>query len=100
MIELTIKLDTEQVEEAIGTAWQREFRAADGYRDAGGEGWREVIRQVKEHIKTLDLSAAIALAAKAQIDDVVGEVVAVALRENAKKQAKKMMLDGTLLDSV
>lgn len=100
MIELTIKLDTTKVEEAIRTAWQREFHTADGYRDAGGSGWQEVVRQVKEHIQTLDLSAAIATAAKARIDDVVNEAVTVALREKAKQRAKEMMRDGTLLDAV
>lgn len=100
MIELTIRLDTTKVEEAIRTAWQREFHASDNYRDAGGAGWQEVVRQVKEHIQTLDLSAAIAVAAKARIDDVVNEAVTVALREKAKQRAKEMMRDGTLLDAL
>jgi hypothetical protein len=100
MIELTIRLDTTKVEEAIRVSWQREFQSGDGYRDAGGFGWQEVVRQVKEHIQTLDLSAAIAVAAKAQIDDVVNDVVTVALREKAKQRAKEMMRDGTILDKV
>lgn len=100
MIELTIKLDTTKVEEAIRTAWQREFSVGDGYRDSGGSGWTEVKRQVVAHIATLDLSAAIAVAAKARIDDVVNEAVTVALREKAKQRAKEMMRDGTLLDAV
>lgn len=97
MIELTLKLDTTKVEEAIRTAWQREFHTGDGYRDAGGSGWQEVVRQVKAHIQTLDLSSAIAAAAKAQIDDVVNGVVTNALKEKAKQRAKEMMHDGTLL---
>lgn len=99
MIELTIKLDTEKVEAAVRDAWQREFRAPDGYRsgDAGGAGWQEVLRQVKVHIETLDLGAAISTAARARIDDVVNEAVTIALREKAKQRAKEMMRDGTLL---
>lgn len=97
MIELTIKLDTTKVEEAIRIAWQREFQTGDGYRDAGGSGWHEVMRQVKAHIATLDLSAAIATAARARIDDVVNEAITVALREKAKQRTKEMMRDGTLL---
>ena len=99
MIELTIKLDTDKVEAAVREAWQREFRAPDGYRnsDVGGAGWLEVVRQVKAHIETLDLSTAIAAAARAQIDGVVDEVVAAALRARAKSLAKEMVRDGTLL---
>lgn len=99
MIELTIKLDTDKVEAAVREAWQREFRAPDGYRssDAGGAGWQEVMRQVKVHIETLDLGAVISTAARARIDDVVNEAVTIALREKAKQRAKEMMRDGTLL---
>jgi hypothetical protein len=99
MIELTIKLDTEKIESAVREAWQREFRAPDGYRNGEncGAGWQEVVRQVKAHIETLDLGAAIATAARARIDDVVNEVVTIALREKAKQRAKEMMRDGTLL---
>lgn len=99
MIELTIKLDTEKIESAVREAWQREFRAPDGYRNGEncGAGWQEVVRQVKAHIETLDLGAAIATAARARIDDVVNEVVTIALREKTKQRAKEMMRDGTLL---
>lgn len=86
MIELTIKLDTEKVEEAIRAAWIREFHQATGYRDESGAGWKEVQRQVKAHIETLDLSAVIAKAARAQIDDVVNQVVTEALRNKAKQE--------------
>lgn len=96
MIELTIKLDTDKVEAAIREAWQREFRTPE-YRENGGAGWQEVTRQVKAHIATLDLSALISTAAKARIDDVVNEVVTIALREKTKQRAKEMMRDGTLL---
>lgn len=99
MVELTIKLDTDKIESAVREAWQREFRAPDGYRNGEncGAGWQEVVRQVKAHIETLDLGAAIATAARARIDDVVNEVVTIALREKAKQRAKEMMRDGTLL---
>jgi hypothetical protein len=97
MIELTIKLSTEKVEAAVREAWQREFRVPSGYHDAAGAGWQEVMRQVKAHIETLDISAAIAAAARARIDDVVNEAVTVALREKAKQRAKEMMRDGTLI---
>ena len=97
MIELTIKLDTDKVEAAVREAWQCEFRTPDGYRDSGGAGWQEVLRQVKAHIETLDLGAAIATAARARIDNVVNEAVTIALREKAKQRAKEMMRDGTLL---
>ena len=99
MIELTIRLDTDKVEAAVREAWQREFRTPDGYRnsDSGGAGWQEVVRQVKAHIETLDLGAAIATAARARIDDVVNEAVTIALRAKAKQRAKEMMRDGTLL---
>ncbi len=99
MIELTIKLDTDKVEAAVREAWQREFRTPDGYRgnDSVGAGWQEVVRQVKAHIETLDLSTAIATAAKARLADVVDEVVASVLREKARQRAKEMLRDGTLL---
>ena len=101
MIELTIKLDTDKVEAAVRDSWQREFRTPDSSssysRDSGGAGWQEVMRQVKAHIETLDLGAAIATAARARINDVVDEAVTVALREKAKQRAKEMMRNGTLL---
>ena len=97
MIELTIKLDTDKVEAAIREAWQRQFQEPNRYNSEGGAGWQEVMRQVKAHIETLDLSAAIATAARAQIDDVVNEAVTIALREKAKQRAKEMMRDGSLL---
>lgn len=99
MIELTIKLDTDKVEAAIREVWQCQFKQPDRYSNTneGGAGWKEVMRQVKAHIETLDLSAAIATAARAQIDDVVNEAVTIALREKAKKRAKEMMRDGSLL---
>ena len=99
MIELTIKLDTEKVEEAIRVAWQREFSVPDAYSrgDKGGAGWQEVMRQVKEHIESIDLSEAIARAAKARIANVVDEAVTNALKEKVKQRAKEMMKEGTLL---
>ena len=96
MIELTIKLDTDKVEEAIRAAWQKEF-LAPGYRECGGAGWLEVVRQVKAHIETLDLSPYIARIAKAKLEAVVDEAVTIALREKAKQRVKAMMIDGSLL---
>lgn len=96
MIELTIKLDTDKVEAAIRDVWQREFRTPE-YREGGGAGWQEVVRQVKSYIETMDLSEAIAKAARSKIDDVVNEAVTIALREKAKQRAKEMMRDGSLL---
>ncbi len=96
MIEITIKLDTDKVEAAIREAWQNEFRHTDGYgRGEDGAGWKEVVRQVKAHIDTLDLSEMISTAAKARLTSVVDEVVTIALREKAKQRAKEMMKDGS-----
>lgn len=98
MIEITIKLETDKVESAIRDAWQREFMHTDGYgRGEDGKGWKEVQRQVREHIATLDLSQMIATAAKARLANVVDEAVTIALREKAKQRAKEMMKDGSLL---
>lgn len=100
MIELTIKLDTDKVEAAIRDAWQREFRPPESgsYRqDQGGSGWCEVVRQIKKHVETLDLSSEITRIAKAKLADVVDEAVTQVLREKVKQRAKEMMRDGTLL---
>ena len=96
MIELTIKLDDEAVKAAISKAWGREF-AEPGYRDGGGTGWQEVVKQVKGHIATLDLREQIAIAARSQLSGVITNVVAAALREETKKQVKEMTKAGTLL---
>ena len=98
MIEITLKLDTDKIEAIVREAWTREFRPPGGYlsSDAGGVGWQEVVRQVKSHIEELDFGKAIATAARIRIDDVVNEVVTIALRERAKKLAKEMVNNGTL----
>jgi hypothetical protein len=96
MIELTIKLNDDDVRGAISKAWAREF-AEPGYRDSGGSGWQEVVRQVKHHIEQMDMSEMIAIAARARIDSVINEVVTTALREKAKQRAKEMTKGGTLL---
>jgi len=99
MIEITVKLDDDSVKSAVATAWQREFRAPEtGYNhnDSGGTGWQEVMRQVKEHIESLDLSEIIATIARGHIANAVDEAVTVALREKAKQRTKEMMRDGTL----
>ena len=98
MIEITLKLNEEAVKAAIATAWQREFIASQGYsRSEGGAGWREVMRQVSAHIETMDLTEAINIAARSRIAGVVDEAVTIALRERAKKLAKEMANNGTLL---
>lgn len=98
MIEITLKLDDEAVKAAIATAWQREFVAPSGYsRSEGGAGWKEVMRQVEAHIQSMDLSEIINLAARSKIAGVVDEAVTIALRERAKKLAKEMANNGTLL---
>lgn len=97
MIEITIKLETDKVESAIREAWQKEFMRTDGYRSEEGEGWKEVVRQVKAHISAIDLSDMIATAAKARLAGVVDEAVTIMLREKAKQRAKEMMKDGSLL---
>lgn len=100
MIEITLKLDTEKVEQAIRDVWQREFSPGSQgyYKDAPtGAGWDEITRQVRAHIQTMDLSEEIARAAKAQLAGVVDEVVAAALRDAAKKRAKEMVKNGELL---
>jgi hypothetical protein len=99
MIEITLKLDDEAVKVAVQNAWQREFTmpGASFGRSEGGAGWKEVMRQVSAHIETMDLSAAIALAARSKIAGVVDEAVTIALRERAKRMAKEMANNGTLL---
>ena len=98
MIEITVKLDDDVVRTAVGAAWQQAFfKPDDRYRDrTGAPGYAEVVRQVNEHVRTLDLADMIAAAAKAHIAGVVDEVVTTALREHAKKKAKEMRADGTL----
>jgi len=82
-----------------GKAWAREFAEPSNYgsRDGGGAGWQEVVRQIKAHTANLDLSEMIAASARAKLAGIVDEVVAVALRERAKKMAKEMGTAGTLL---
>lgn len=99
MIEITVKLDDDVVRAAVGTAWQQSFMKQDNYRgQTGGAGYAEVVRQVNDHVRTLDLSSMIAAAAKAHIAGVIDEVVTTALREHAKKLAKEMRNDGTLFE--
>lgn len=97
MIEITVKLDDDVVRAAVGTAWQQAFVKTEQWNARnGGPGYAEVVRQVNEHVRTLDLSETIAAAAKAHLAGVVDKVVTAALREHAKKKAKEMRTDGTL----
>jgi len=98
MIEITLKLDTEAVEQAVRSAWQQEFRGPSDFgRQVSGKGWDEALLQVRKYIETLDLADMIAKVARDQLEDVVTEVVKDALRSKAKKLAKSMERDGTLL---
>lgn len=99
MIEITLKLDTDKIEEAMRSAWQLEFACPDRYnsRTQGGAGWVEVMRQVRAYIQEMDLSGAIAAAAKANLARVVDEAITMVLREEVKKRAKEMKKEGTLL---
>ena len=98
MIEITLKLDTEAVEQAVRSAWQQEFRGPSDFgRQVSGKGWDEALLQVRKYIETMDLADMIAKVARDQLEDVVTEVVKDALRTKAKKLAKSMERDGTLL---
>ena len=100
MIEITLKIDTQDIERAVGVAWSREFVPPDNtYRstNTGGTGWQEVQRQVRTHIETLDMTDFIVRSAKAQLAGVIDEVVTSALRERAKALTKTMVKNGDLL---
>lgn len=100
MIEITLQLDDNIVKHAVTTAWASEFLSPDSpyARGKDSSGWKEVMRQVMAHIEKMDLSEAINMAARAKLDGVIDEVVTIALRERAKKLAKDMVNNGTLLE--
>ena len=98
VIEITIQLDEAEMRAAILGAWVKEFAPPSKFGTGDvGAGWAEVMRQVRQHIETLDLSAEIAAAAKGQLASVVQEAVAGALRAEAKKQVADMKRNGTLI---
>jgi len=99
-IEITVRLDDDIVKNAVNKAWTRAFSIPDPYGRSSNDtevGWQEVKRQVAEHVKTLDLSEMIADSARRQLAGVVDEAVTAALRDAAKKKAKEMRVNGTLL---
>jgi hypothetical protein len=97
-MEITIKLDSKVVETAVSKAWAEAF-APPQFRDSGGGyGYEEVKRQVKEYVaNNLDLSALIATEVKLRMSSVIGDIVESAIRDMAKKKAKEMEKNGTLL---
>jgi hypothetical protein len=96
MISITVKVDENVIEQAVGRAFGESFRAPGYGMHHGGEGHEAVKRAVSECVRNMDFSEQIARAAKAKLQGIVEEVVAEAVRAAAKKRAKEMTADGTL----
>lgn len=98
--QLTVTLPPEPVEQLVRAVWKKEFALPDrgSYRQEYEHGYKQVERQVRQYVDTLDLTEQIAVQAQAQLHNAVEEAVKVVLREYAKKKAQEMIKDGTLLE--
>ena len=92
MTEITINIDAHLIAEAAAIeAVRRAFSASKYAGEAGGPGFEEVKAQVRRRVAALDLGdmidASIAKQLPAVVDDVVGELLAAAVKKRAKASA-------------
>ena len=96
--ELTVKVPAQQVQDTVEYVWNKLFTIPSrSYNDNLEYGYREVERQVRAYIDRIDLTEHIVAATKSQMNTVVQDAVDVVLKEFAKKRAREMLKDGTLL---
>ena len=90
MTEITINIDTQPIAQAAADEAARRAFAAPKYAgEIGGPGFEEVKMQVKRRIAAMDLGslidASIAKQLPGVVDDVVGELIAAAVKKRAKQ---------------
>ena len=91
-ITTTINIDAQTIAEAAAIeAVRRAFAAPKYAGEVGGPGFEEVKAQVRRHIATLNLVGVVAESIAKQlpgvVDDVVGELLAAAVKKRAKASA-------------
>lgn len=98
IIELNMKVDTSLIEDAIHKTWAQEL-AQPRFSSSHSEhtGWAEVQKQVRDYISRMDITDLIIRIANEKLHSTIDEAVSSILRERAKKLAKDMLKDGTLL---
>ena len=96
--EFTVKVPTQQVQDTVEYVWNKAFTIPSrSYQENLEYGYREVERQVKDYINQLDLTDRIQNATNGVLNNAVQEAVELVLKEYAKKRAREMLKDGTLL---
>lgn len=97
-MKLEIEVNENVLSQAAENACNEMFKNSSyGRQDAIGAALLK--RVTEEFVRNMDLTPYIKAAVKANIDDVVNQVVEQALRDAAKKKARQMQKDGTLLDA-
>lgn len=92
-----MKIEIDIDESILSEAASRSFCAQFAPQRFGHAfGVEQIEKQVQAYVRQIDFTPYIQAAAKAKLDDVVGQVVEQALREAAKKKAKQMHVDGSL----
>ena len=96
--EFTVKVPTQQVQDTVEYVWNKAFTIPSrSYNENLEYGYREVERQVKDYINQLDLTDRIQNVTNGVLNGAVQDAVEVVLKEYAKKRAREMLKDGTLL---
>ena len=97
-MKIEVELPDDVLRDAVASAARTAFDKGFRYGDAPGYGYKAVMEQAKAHILALDFSEIIAIEAKRQLANVVSEVVQAQLREAVKAQARRMRVNGELLE--
>lgn len=97
-MKIEVELPDDVLRDAVASAARTAFDKGFSYGDASGYGYKAVMEQAKAHILALDFSEIIAIEAKRQLANVVSEVVQAQLREAVKAQARRMRVNGELLE--
>jgi hypothetical protein len=99
--EVTVTLPPEPVENLVRQIWNKEFALPErNYRQEYEFGYKQVERQVRQYIETLDLTEQIVACARAQMHNAVEYAVEQALKDFTKQKAREMIKSGKLLGEI
>lgn len=94
-IEITVSVDGALIDAAVRQAWSN-LLASPERGSYQPEGYKAIRGQVLQHIVRMDLSEQIADIARAQMADVLVDVVRQVIASEGKKQAKALVRGGLL----
>ena len=97
-MKIEIELPDDVLRESVASIARAAFDPSYRYSQNTSYGYKAIQEQAKAHILALDFSEIIATEAKRQLANVVSEVVHAQLREAVKAEARRMRVNGELLE--